>query len=159
MVLCAEAPRVWVYNRSPSHSRGVTHGYFLQKPPENKHPWQSSRKTAERQGQSTETVQVRPENSNLLSWPPLHPSLFYPLLVLSLYLQILGSILRKHGVLFHCDEASQIYVPFKKNDACSVMQLFKCLDDIKAVTAPKFLHWWEKKLKWWFLVAPLEPFL
>ncbi len=62
-------------------------------------------------------------------------------LLFSLYLLPLGSIIRKHGVSFHCyADDSQIYVPLKKNDTDSVTALLKCLDDIKAWMAFNFLN-------------------
>ncbi len=51
---------------------------------------------------------------------------------LSLYLLPLGSIIRKHGLSFHCyADDSQIYAPLRKND--TVRQLLDCLDDIKGM--------------------------
>ena len=63
-------------------------------------------------------------------------------LLFSLYLPPLGSILRKHDISFHLRYAhdSQIYVPLKKKDECSVRLLLKCLDDIKAWMALNFLN-------------------
>ena len=65
-------------------------------------------------------------------------------LLFSLYLLPLGSILRKHGISFHCyANDSQIYVPLKKTD--SVRLLVKCLDNIKAQMAMNFLNFNDKK--------------
>ncbi len=67
-------------------------------------------------------------------------------LLFSLYLLPLGSIIRKHGVSFHCyADDSQIYVPLKKNDTDSVTALLKCLDDIKAWMAFNFLNFNDNK--------------
>ncbi|MDG2555460.1 reverse transcriptase domain-containing protein, partial [Vibrio parahaemolyticus] len=67
-------------------------------------------------------------------------------LLFSLYLLPLGSILRKHGISFHCfADDSQIYVPLKKKDALSIKPLLSCLDDIKAWMALNFLNFNEKK--------------
>lgn len=54
-------------------------------------------------------------------------------LLFSLYLLPLGSILRKHGIYFHCyADDSQIYVPLRKSDSYCVKPLLACLHDIKA---------------------------
>jgi len=65
-------------------------------------------------------------------------------LLFSLYLLPLGSLLRKHGMSFHCyADDSQIYVPLQKNE--TVGPLLKCLDDIKAWMALNFLSFNESK--------------
>ncbi len=65
-------------------------------------------------------------------------------LLFSLYLLPLGSIIRKHGLSFHCyADDSQIYVPLRKND--TVGPLLECLDDIKAWMALNFLSFNEDK--------------
>ena len=67
-------------------------------------------------------------------------------LLFSLYLLPLGSILRKHGISFHCyADDSQIYVPLKKKDALSVKPLLLCLEDIKAWMSLNFLKCNENK--------------
>lgn len=64
----------------------------------------------------------------------------------SLYLLPLGSILRRHGIAFHCyADDSQIYIPLKKSDSFSIQPLLKCLDDIKAWMALNFLNFNDKK--------------
>lgn len=69
-------------------------------------------------------------------------------LLFSLYLLRLGSILRKHGILFHCyADDTQIYMPLKKNEAYSVSPLLKCLDDIKAWMALNFLNFNKRRQK------------
>ena len=66
-------------------------------------------------------------------------------LLFSLYLLPLGSILRKHGISFHCyADDSQIYVPLKKSDSYSVKPLHECLHDIKAWMSLNFLNFNEK---------------
>ncbi len=65
-------------------------------------------------------------------------------LLFSLYLLPLGSIIRKHGLSFHCyADDSQIYAPLRKND--TVRQLLDCLDDIKAWMSLNFLSFNENK--------------
>ena len=67
-------------------------------------------------------------------------------LLFSLYLLPLGSILRKHGISFHCyADDSQIYVPLKKADSYSVKPLLECLHDIKTWMSLNFLNFNEKK--------------
>ena len=69
----------------------------------------------------------------LMCVPPLRRSSVLGPLLFSLYLLPLGSILRKHGISFHCyADDSQIYVPLKKKDEHSARQLLICLDNIKA---------------------------
>lgn len=59
-------------------------------------------------------------------------------LLFSLYLLPLGSIIKKHGLSFHCyADDTQIYLPLKKSD--SVKTLFDCLDDVKIWMALNFL--------------------
>ena len=66
-------------------------------------------------------------------------------LLFSLYLLPLGSILRKHGISFHCyADNSQIYLPLKKKDAC-LKPLLLCLEDIKAWMSLNLLTFNEKK--------------
>ncbi len=65
-------------------------------------------------------------------------------LLFSLYLLPLGSIIRKHGLSFHCyADDSQIYVPLRIYD--TVRQLLDCLDDIKAWMSLNFLSFNENK--------------
>uniref|UniRef100_A0A8C5AN71 Reverse transcriptase domain-containing protein n=1 Tax=Gadus morhua TaxID=8049 RepID=A0A8C5AN71_GADMO len=72
-------------------------------------------------------------------------SLLGPLLF-SLYLLPLGSILRKHGISFHCyADDSQIYIPLRKAEAYSIKPLLDCLQDIKAWMSLNFLNFNEKK--------------
>ena len=67
-------------------------------------------------------------------------------LLFSLYLLPLGSILRKHGISFHCyADDSQIYVPLKKSESFNVQPLLDCLQDIKAWMSLNFLNFNEKK--------------
>lgn len=67
-------------------------------------------------------------------------------LLFSLYLLPLGSILRKHGIYFHCyADDSQIYVPLRKSDSYCVKPLLACLHDIKAWMSLNFLNFNEKK--------------
>ncbi len=69
---------------------------------------------------------------------------FYFMSPFSLYLLPLGSIIRKHGLSFHCyEDDSQIYVPLGKND--TVRLLLDCLDNIKARMALNFLSFNENK--------------
>ncbi|XP_076597184.1 uncharacterized protein LOC143326976 [Chaetodon auriga] len=69
-------------------------------------------------------------------------------LLFSLYLLPLGSILRKHGISFHCyADDSQIYVPLKRKNAFSLTPLLSCLEDIKAWMALNFLNFNEKKME------------
>ncbi|CAJ1051395.1 uncharacterized protein LOC117829052%2C partial [Xyrichtys novacula] len=66
-------------------------------------------------------------------------------LLFSLYLLPLGSILRKHGISFHCyADDSQIYVPLNKKNAFSLTPLLACLEDIKAWMALNFLNFNKK---------------
>ena len=60
-------------------------------------------------------------------------------LFFSLYLLLLGYILRNHGISFHCyADDSQIYLPLKQKEGYSVKALLTCLDDIKAWLAKLF---------------------
>ncbi len=77
-------------------------------------------------------------------------------LLFSLYLLPLGSIIRKHGLSFHCyADDSQIYVPLRKKD--TVRPLLDCLDDIKAWMSLNFLSLMKTRQKLWFLAGPLGP--
>lgn len=72
-------------------------------------------------------------------------SILGPLLFL-LYLLPLGSILRRHGISFHCyADDCQIYLSLKHKDGISIKPLLTCLDDIKAWLALNFLNFNEKK--------------
>ncbi|XP_051939816.1 uncharacterized protein LOC127612987 [Hippocampus zosterae] len=67
-------------------------------------------------------------------------------LLFSLYLLPLGSILRKHGIPFHCyADDCQIYVPLSKKDTFSLRPLLSCLGEIKTWMAQNFLKFNEKK--------------
>lgn len=67
-------------------------------------------------------------------------------MLFSLYILPLGSILRKHGISFHCyADDTQLYLPLKRNDNSSVKLLLDCLADIKAWMAMNFLHFNESK--------------
>ena len=60
----------------------------------------------------------------------------------------LGSILRKHGISFHCyADDCQIYIPLKHNSFYSIHPLLECLSDIKAWMSLNFLSFNEKKKK------------
>ena len=63
-------------------------------------------------------------------------------LLFSLYPLLLGCILRKHGISFHCyADDSQIYVPLKS----LTPTLLKCLHNLKALVSLNFLNFNEKK--------------
>jgi len=67
-------------------------------------------------------------------------------LLFALYLLPLGSILRKHGVLFHCyADDSQTYSPLKKKDGNCANSLLKCLEDLNAWMALNILKFNESK--------------
>ena len=68
-------------------------------------------------------------------------------LLFSLYLLPQGSILRKHGLSFHCyADYSQISVESqRKKDAFSLKPLLLCLEDIKAWMSLNFLKFNENK--------------
>ena len=71
-------------------------------------------------------------------------SILSPLLF-SLYLLPLGSILRKHGISFHCyADDCQIYFPIKKKTP-TLQPLLLCLEEIKVWLARNFLSFNEKK--------------
>jgi len=78
-------------------------------------------------------------------------------LLFSLYLFPFGSIIRKHGLSFHCyADDSQIYVPLRKND--TVRLIIDCLDNIKARMALHFVSFNENKTEVMiFFVGPLGP--
>uniref|UniRef100_A0AAZ1XG74 Reverse transcriptase domain-containing protein n=1 Tax=Oreochromis aureus TaxID=47969 RepID=A0AAZ1XG74_OREAU len=62
-------------------------------------------------------------------------------LLFSLYLQLLGTILRRHGISFHCYAGDcQIYLPLKQKDAFSIKPLLACLEDIKSWMSLNFLR-------------------
>uniref|UniRef100_A0A3B3D322 Reverse transcriptase domain-containing protein n=1 Tax=Oryzias melastigma TaxID=30732 RepID=A0A3B3D322_ORYME len=66
-------------------------------------------------------------------------------LLFSLYLLPLGSIIRKHGISFHCyADDSQLYVPINKNGS-SITALLSCLHDIKNWMALSFLSFNDQK--------------
>ncbi|XP_055499399.1 uncharacterized protein LOC129701965 [Leucoraja erinacea] len=53
-------------------------------------------------------------------------------LLFSLYLLLLGSILRRHGISFHFyADDSQLYMPLRKEDNYSLKSLLSCLEDEK----------------------------
>lgn len=61
----------------------------------------------------------------------------------SLYL---GSIPRKHDILFHCyADDSQLYLPLKKADSSLIKPLLNSLDGIKATMALNFLNFNDKR--------------
>uniref|UniRef100_A0A669CPU2 Reverse transcriptase domain-containing protein n=1 Tax=Oreochromis niloticus TaxID=8128 RepID=A0A669CPU2_ORENI len=62
-------------------------------------------------------------------------------LLFSLYLQPLGTILRRHGISFHCyADDCQIYLPLKQKEAFSIKPLLACLEDIKSWMSLNFLR-------------------
>ncbi len=66
-------------------------------------------------------------------------SIIAPILF-SLYLFPLGTILRKHGVSFHCyADDTQIYLPLQKDNGSGLSLLLNCLTDIKDWMALNFL--------------------
>uniref|UniRef100_A0A3Q3BY54 Reverse transcriptase domain-containing protein n=1 Tax=Haplochromis burtoni TaxID=8153 RepID=A0A3Q3BY54_HAPBU len=72
-------------------------------------------------------------------------SILGPLLFL-LYLLPLASILRRHGIAFHCyAKDCQIYLPLKQKGGISIKPLMTCLDYIRAWLALNFLNFNEKK--------------
>ncbi len=72
-------------------------------------------------------------------------SVLGPLLFL-LHLLPLGSILLKHGILFHfyADDC-QIHVPLARNDSYSFQPLLECLNNVKAWIALNVLSFDDKK--------------
>jgi len=85
--------------------------------------------------------------------------LLFSFLLFSLYLLSLGSILRMHGISFHCyADDSQIYVPLKKKaNHFSVKPLLRCLDDIKAWMTINLLNFNEKKTEVMVFVGTTGP--
>jgi len=70
----------------------------------------------------------------------LSPSLF------SLYMLPLGTILRRHGVSFHCyADDTQMYVPIKRNDPSALSSFLSCLDEVKFWLDQNFLFLNENK--------------
>lgn len=66
--------------------------------------------------------------------------------LLSWYLLLLGSILRNHGISFHCSaDDSQIYVLLNKKDTFSFGPMMSCGEEIKAWMAVNFLDFIENK--------------
>ncbi len=58
-------------------------------------------------------------------------SILAPLLF-SLYMQPLGSIMSKFGVLYYCHaDDTQLYIPIKHNDTSAFKRLEACLQEIK----------------------------
>uniref|UniRef100_A0A3B3WL78 Reverse transcriptase domain-containing protein n=1 Tax=Poecilia mexicana TaxID=48701 RepID=A0A3B3WL78_9TELE len=95
----------------------------------------------------TFSVNVRGSDSSVasMSYGVPQGSIVGPLLF-SLYLLPLGSILRKHGISFHCyADDCQIYLPIKQQDVHSIKHLLACLGDIKAWLALNFLNFNENK--------------
>lgn len=59
----------------------------------------------------------------------------------SLYMLPLGSIFEKHNIVYHCyEDNTQFYLPVTPDNACSLNNLFNCLDDIKCWKARNFLQ-------------------
>lgn len=70
----------------------------------------------------------------------LAPSLF------SLYMLPLGTIIRRHGVSFHCyADDTQMYVPIKRNDPSALSLFLGCLDEVKSWLEQIFLFLNEDK--------------
>uniref|UniRef100_A0A3B5PWV6 Reverse transcriptase domain-containing protein n=1 Tax=Xiphophorus maculatus TaxID=8083 RepID=A0A3B5PWV6_XIPMA len=95
----------------------------------------------------TISVKIGDSESSAASMPYGVPqgSILGPLLF-SLYLLPLGSVLRKHGISFHCyADDCQIYLPLKQKDVHSIKHLLACLGDIKAWLALNFLNFNENK--------------
>uniref|UniRef100_A0A3B1JMG1 Reverse transcriptase domain-containing protein n=1 Tax=Astyanax mexicanus TaxID=7994 RepID=A0A3B1JMG1_ASTMX len=67
-------------------------------------------------------------------------------ILFSLYMLLLGQIIRKHNVNFHfyADDI-QLYLPIRPNDNGSFMSLKNCLEDFKTWMAVNFLHLNESK--------------
>ncbi len=64
----------------------------------------------------------------------LAPKLF------SLYMLPLGSLFSKHGVSFHLYvDDTQLYLPLKRKDSCSIEVLLACLQDLKSWLSQKIL--------------------
>uniref|UniRef100_A0A3B3Y8S9 Reverse transcriptase domain-containing protein n=1 Tax=Poecilia mexicana TaxID=48701 RepID=A0A3B3Y8S9_9TELE len=95
----------------------------------------------------TISVKISDSESSAASMPYGVPqgSILGPLLF-SLYLLPLGSVLRKHGISFHCyADDCQIYLPLKQKDVHSIKHLLACLGDFKAWLALSLLNFNEKK--------------
>ncbi len=66
-------------------------------------------------------------------------------IIFSLYMLLLGSIFRKHGMYFHCyADDTQIYLPLKQSSN-GPETLMSCLSDVKAWLSLHFLNFNESK--------------
>ncbi len=52
-------------------------------------------------------------------------------LLFTLYMLLLGNIIRKHGVSFHCYADDQLYISSRPGETHQIEKIMECIVDIK----------------------------